>query len=101
MCIYTVGSLWGPWTSVLIIEVSIFLGILFDRVTSQYSCVYTPYIAYAVEVGVAACCHSAEVGVVQSTSHLFYSNNSNKVIKTHGRESRVKKSRINAHHQKT
>jgi len=24
MCIYTVGSLWGPWTNVLIIEVSIF-----------------------------------------------------------------------------
>ena len=24
MCIYTVGSLWGAWTSVLIIEVSTF-----------------------------------------------------------------------------
>jgi len=46
-------------------------------------------------VGGAACYHSAEVGVVQSTSHLSYSNTTNKVIKI------VKKSRINAHHQKT
>ena len=29
MCIYTVGSLWGAWTSVLIIEVSTFCNVFF------------------------------------------------------------------------